>query len=878
MKLLLNLTLVLSFIAQMNAQTTLNIEQDYSSYFETAYQSHPNIPKGVLEAIAYNHTHVRHIVPEQEMPSCMGLPAQYGVMGMVLDGQGYFKNNLVEVANRSDFSIEEIRLSAESNILAYAAAYADVLEELNITASTIEAQIPVLIYLSELPEITTMALDFKTNYALQTQIYGILDFLNKPVFQQQYNFPERSIDFKPIFGEENLKVLSASHIFVSDNGIENEVGDQFNGNTLLSADYPPAIWNPAATCNYSSRNGTPISAVTIHTIQGSYAGAISWFQNCSASVSAHYVIRSSDGQVTQMVLEADKAWHVGSENPYTIGFEHEGYINDASWYTDAMYESSADIAKDIVNSGYGINPLRTYNGPGCTGGSTTCQLGGCIKIKGHQHYANQSHTDPGINWDWVKYYNLINDGTTVNIETATAGTICDSGGSAGNYSDDERTLLEISPTNAISITLDFTSFDLEVNWDYLTIYDGATVNDPIVGTYTGTTSPGMLTINNSSILIEFRSDCATNNPGYCFNWTSQLQDMISPTTSINAFPTPVQSSFQVTFNDADDAGGSGVNDAYYLVTDHNGTERRANADYGFYYDDFPTVPLHTDWTTFSGIWQGQGNGMLQTDANEGNSNIYVEVNQNLVDNYMYEWNGTISGTGTNQRAGIHFFCDDAATTNRNNSYFMYFRESSNKLQLYKVVNDTWTLEVDIPYSFNLNQAYSFKIFFNKTTGLIDIYVDDIKALSWTDTSPHTVGNYVSFRSGNCVYLVENFRVYRSRSVTETITVGNSPTNMIRYEDPANGTQSGAITTIIRDNACNLSPKDTEFFEVDFDVCPINIYENGIVAPGIYQAAQGVHSSGTINTSLNVSFLGNYVDLLPGFQSNTDFTAEIAPCN
>ncbi|MEW6470636.1 MAG: peptidoglycan recognition family protein, partial [Bacteroidota bacterium] len=166
------------------------------------------------------------------------------------------------------------------------------------------------------------------------------------------------------------------------------------------------MWNPAASCNYSSRSQS-ISAVTVHTTQGSYAGTISWFKNCSAGVSAHYVLRSSDGQVTQMVLESKKAWHVGSENGYTIGLEHEGYISQSSWYTTAMYQSSANLVKDICNSGYGINPTTCWNGASCNG---TCLLSSTYRIKGHQHYPNQSHTDPGQYWNWGTYYNLINGG------------------------------------------------------------------------------------------------------------------------------------------------------------------------------------------------------------------------------------------------------------------------------------------------------------------------------------------------------------------------------------------------------------------------------------------------------------------------------------
>ena len=66
------------------------------------------------------------------------------------------------------------------------------------------------------------------------------------------------------------------------------------------------------------------------------------------------MVRSSDGQVTQMVLEAKKAWHVASENPYTIGYEHEGYVSNAAWYTQALYVGSANLSKDIINSSYGI--------------------------------------------------------------------------------------------------------------------------------------------------------------------------------------------------------------------------------------------------------------------------------------------------------------------------------------------------------------------------------------------------------------------------------------------------------------------------------------------------------------------------------------------
>ena len=141
-------------------------------------------------------------------------------------------------------------------------------------------------------------------------------------------------------------------------------------------------------------------------MQGSYAGSIAWFLNPAAEVSAHYLMRSSDGQVTQMVRNADKAWHARSANPYTIGIEHEGFVDNADWYTDAMYAESAKLTAYLCTM-YTIDCSRAYNG---VPHDTVVLLSDDFTVKGHQHYADQTHTDPGINWDWPLYHSLLNGG------------------------------------------------------------------------------------------------------------------------------------------------------------------------------------------------------------------------------------------------------------------------------------------------------------------------------------------------------------------------------------------------------------------------------------------------------------------------------------
>jgi len=791
------------------ANKDIIVVNNYSAFFNEAYQLHPEIPRGILEAVSFCNTHFNHIQHASAQPqSCTGIPNAYGVMGLTLDGQNYFANNLVTVSNLSGVSVNDIIADPEKNILAYAAAYAAVKNSLNISDNDIASQLPVLTYLSELPHATNIQ-----SFALNTQLFGYLQFLSTVDYQQLYGFPSYPINFERIFGADNFAVLSAVSVKVTDESVICNTGQHFNSNMAKSSqstDYAPALW--VSSPNYSSRSGTAISAVVIHDVEGSYAGCISWFQNTSSQVSAHYVCRSSDGQLTEMVLESNKAWHVGSENPYTIGIEHEGYVAQTGWYTNAMYAGSAALIRDICNSGYGINPLKTYYGPGCSGSSGQCGIGSCTKIKGHQMYPNQTHDDPGPNWNWAYYYLLINNNPTITTVTSASGNFYDSGGAGANYSDNERLLTLIKPTGATSITLNFTSFNTELNWDHLFIYDGATTSSPLLGKYSGTTSPGTVTSSGGALLLEFRSDCATNAAGWAANWTSNATpppptDSIAPTTVVTTLNAWETVNFTGSFTDADNVGGSGLEKSYYQVIDYNGTEWRANANNGFFADNFD-VAIHPDWTSAAGTWSINTGALYQADEAAGtgdNTNIYASLNQTLSNRYLYNFYGKIEGSGTNRRAGFHFFSDNGSLTNRGNSYFVWFRVDDAKLQIYKVVNDVFgTAVVDMPFTTVAGQWYDYKIIYDRITGKMTIYRDNQFITSWTDTAPIATGNAISFRTGNANFAVNELKVFRSRHSTELVTVGAANTNDIRYQNPNPTTNSGKIKSICADSVGNLS--------------------------------------------------------------------------
>lgn len=807
MKRLLLFVIVGIVTASANAQAIFNT---YQQEMDNAYAMYPSVPKGILEGWSFTMTHFAHL-DENTPGSCIGLPRTYGVMGLTEDGQGYFKDNLSIISNLSGISIQNIKSDPQSNIMAFAAAYDALLDQFGITSSNPKDHLLVLQALCEIPYDHNPA----NNFALNSHIYSVLTFIEKADHKLAYNIPNYNIDFNQVFGQ-NHPILSASSISI-DSTVTNGSGATYIPVNLKSADYPPALWTATPTCNYSSRSGTAISAVTIHTIQGSYAGAISWAQNCSANVSYHYVVRSSDGQVTQMVLEADKGWHVGAENPYTIGIEHEGYVSDPSWYTTALYTASSDLCRDITNSGYGINPLRTYYGASSTGINV---LGGCTKIKGHQHYPNNTHTDPGINWDWPRFYHLINNSPSITSETNASGSLFDSGGSTGNYTDDERLLWLIEPSGATNVTITFNAFDIEANWDYMFIYDGATTSDPLLGTYTGTTNPGTISSTGGALLIEFRSDCATTSPGWEIVWNSTgggtgSSDDIAPTTSVSTPGSWETTDFTATFTDTDDNGGSGVDRVFYQIIDYDGSDWRANDNNGFFSDNFDQTTIHSDWTALTGTW-GLVNGFLdQSDEAEGNTNIYASLNQDNFDEWLYHFAIKIGGTGTNKRAGFHFMCDDATQTERGNSYFVWFRTDNNKIQIYETTNNVFSLELDEPFTLNDDQWYDIKVTYDKISGEIDVWVDNEHGASWTDATPLTSGNAISFRSGNSYISANNLKVYHDRSSSELVTVGAN--NDIRYQNTAPTIPSGKVKSIIIDSAYNVSSIAQQEINVDWTV-------------------------------------------------------------
>ncbi|MCX2967421.1 MULTISPECIES: N-acetylmuramoyl-L-alanine amidase [Streptomyces] len=168
--------------------------------------------------------------------------------------------------------------------------------------------------------------------------------------------------------------------------------------TVGEVDFPGAHWAAASGANWrlaSRPHDYTVDRVVVHVIQGSYAVALKVFADPGHGAAAHYVVRTSDGQVAQTVRELDVAYHAGnrSYNERSIGIEHEGHVDRPEDFTDGMYRASAVLTADICDR-YGIPKDREH-------------------IVGHNEVPGATHTDPGPHWDWERYLRMVRDARPV---------------------------------------------------------------------------------------------------------------------------------------------------------------------------------------------------------------------------------------------------------------------------------------------------------------------------------------------------------------------------------------------------------------------------------------------------------------------------------
>lgn len=320
------------------------------------------VPAQILQALAFAETQWQMIDGQGEFD---GQDPAYGVMGLRGEALGIG-------ADLAKVDVATARVDRAANIRAGAAllrAYAD---ELGIDRDDLGAWAKVVARFSGIEDPSVQA------YYVHEAVYAVLqagveiEDLEGGVVATLEPMPDITADFDP------PPVLP-----------------------VQGPDYAGAVWR--ASPNYSSRPagtaGKP-TFVIIHTCEGAYAGCWGWLANSKSGVSAHYVVKEDGSEITQLVREDKKAWHIAaaykcdlnnntecgrsgaSSNNFTIGIEHAGYAKQAAW-NSGLLDASAKMVCDITKD-QGI-PRDKYH------------------IVGHGQLQPYNRIDPGPNWPWSSY-------------------------------------------------------------------------------------------------------------------------------------------------------------------------------------------------------------------------------------------------------------------------------------------------------------------------------------------------------------------------------------------------------------------------------------------------------------------------------------------
>ncbi|MCA9707996.1 MAG: N-acetylmuramoyl-L-alanine amidase, partial [Myxococcales bacterium] len=340
---------------------------DLSAVFESAAEEF-DVPVAVLKTIAYAETGWQMVVGESEFD---GKPTTYGVMGLRED-------RLDEAAELAGVDPSEAATEPASNIRASAAG-------LSVEADRLAIE--------DREDLGAWA-DTTASYS------GIEDDLARSAYVYQSIYANMRAGFTVETADGEIR-----------GGLEpTEAWPAFTVPPPAPAleagpDYAGSVWRPSP--NFNSRPGGNIGEpgmVIIHTCEGAYNGCWSWLKNSASGVSAHYVVKEDGNEITQLVREDKRAWHISakydcnknggvecwrnnnSSNHFTIGIEHAGFANQASW-SAKLIDESAKLVCDITRD-QGI-PRDKYH------------------VLGHGQLQPNNRIDPGPNWPWDEYYDLI---------------------------------------------------------------------------------------------------------------------------------------------------------------------------------------------------------------------------------------------------------------------------------------------------------------------------------------------------------------------------------------------------------------------------------------------------------------------------------------
>ena len=325
--------------------------------FERASIAH-DVPVSLLKAVAWAETRAQMVRGGDE------LEGQAPAVGlMALRGEQIDRG-----AALAGFAVDAVETEPEANVRAAASLMSELADELEIDRDSLGAWAPVVAAQSGIESLAGQM------GWVHDEVYGVL----------RDGIATEGLTLEPSDVLPNFPL--------------------FAGSATPGPDYAGSVWH--ASPNYSSRpagNAGVPQMVVIHTCEGSYSGCWGWLTNSSSGVSAHYVVNSTGSEISQLVRESKKAWHVAAtyhcslnggkecdvdgwgSNNFTVGIEHAGYASQSSW-SPGLLDASAALVCDVAHD-QGI-AIDKYH------------------VVAHGTLQPYNRVDPGPNWPWAQYLDL----------------------------------------------------------------------------------------------------------------------------------------------------------------------------------------------------------------------------------------------------------------------------------------------------------------------------------------------------------------------------------------------------------------------------------------------------------------------------------------
>ncbi len=246
------------------------------------------------------------------------------------------------------------------------------------------------------------------------------------------------------------------------------------------------------------------------------------------------------GVCTQEVESTTNAWYaVGVGNPYVAGVTSDFLADDTEDcsvpFTVNFSNLSSNTDTYAWNFGDGqtstlAQPSHTYTAAGTytvtLQASSSC--GTDTKVE-----TSYIAAGPDVPCDYI----LPESGQGI-TQQGCLGYLFDNGGADGNYLPNTDSWVTIAPCGASTVTITFEDFALESAngciYDYLEVYDGSSINDPVIGTYCGSNlPPNTLTSTGPAITVRLYADGGLEYSGFKISWECE-EGNTPPAPAFNA--------------------------------------------------------------------------------------------------------------------------------------------------------------------------------------------------------------------------------------------------------------------------------------------------------------------------------------------------------